>query len=232
MPRVIWSSGNCTLYVQRERLARVCEKSRLIRVQSEVLPLRCGTRRRRRERRWRIKRDRQTDRKRQGQERIARRKAARKKATTKDDEEEEEDETKEKEEYTYSEEVREKQEGKPVEEVYRKRRENGGWRRREQCVRMLSVDSSRPEDHTARPPCVPSPLFANISVIKHRSEWVNTWVTTIGPIFLLSRSGPNWNSYRERHVYVSYRAVRVHWVLVILGAQTPENTNQGDGSML
>ncbi|KOC61775.1 hypothetical protein WH47_03032 [Habropoda laboriosa] len=49
-------------------------------------------------------------------------------------------------------------------------RERGG----RECVRMLSADSSRPEDHTARPPCVPSPLFANISAIKHRSEWVNT----------------------------------------------------------
>jgi len=28
-----------------------------------------------------------------------------------------------------------------------------------ECVRMLSADSSRPEDHTARPPCVPSALF-------------------------------------------------------------------------
>lgn len=38
MPRVIWSSGNCTLYVRREREreelgARVCEKSWLIRVE-------------------------------------------------------------------------------------------------------------------------------------------------------------------------------------------------------
>lgn len=36
MPRVIWSSGNCTLYVRGEREelgARVCEKSWLIRVE-------------------------------------------------------------------------------------------------------------------------------------------------------------------------------------------------------
>lgn len=39
-----------------------------------------------------------------------------------------------------------------------------------ECVRMLSADSSRPEDHTARPPCVPSALFANISAIKHWAE--------------------------------------------------------------
>lgn len=39
-----------------------------------------------------------------------------------------------------------------------------------ECVRMLSADSSRPEDHTARPPCVPSALFANISAIKHWTE--------------------------------------------------------------
>jgi len=43
-------------------------------------------------------------------------------------------------------------------------------KRRGECVRMLSADSSRPEDHTARPPCVPSALFANISAIKHRAE--------------------------------------------------------------
>lgn len=52
---------------------------------------------------------------------------------------------------------------------------------------MLSADSSRPKDHTARPPCVPSLLFANISAIKHPSEWVNTWVAMIEPISLLSR---------------------------------------------
>lgn len=39
-----------------------------------------------------------------------------------------------------------------------------------ECVRMLSADFSRPEDHTARPPCVPSALFANISAIKHWAE--------------------------------------------------------------
>lgn len=44
---------------------------------------------------------------------------------------------------------------------------------------MLSADSSRPEDHTARPPCVPSALFANISAIKHWAEWVNAWVRTL-----------------------------------------------------
>ena len=70
-----------------------------------------------------------------------------------------------------------------VEEEWKRR---GGGGRRGECVRMLSASSSRPGDHTARPPCVPSPLFANISAIKHRSEWVNTWVTTIEPIFLLS----------------------------------------------
>lgn len=43
-------------------------------------------------------------------------------------------------------------------------------RREGECVRMLSADSSRPEDHTARPPCVPSALFANIFAIKHRTE--------------------------------------------------------------
>ncbi|KYN31303.1 hypothetical protein ALC56_14184 [Trachymyrmex septentrionalis] len=49
------------------------------------------------------------------------------------------------------------------------------WKDREgerggECVRMLSADSSRPEDHTARPPCVLSALFANISAIKHWTE--------------------------------------------------------------
>ena len=60
MPRVIWSSGNCTLYVrregERERLARggreVCEKSRLIRARAKVLLRRCGARGRREGERW------------------------------------------------------------------------------------------------------------------------------------------------------------------------------------
>lgn len=60
--------------------------------------------------------------------------------------------------------------GERTREMHRLMLVEGGGGGRGECVRMLSADSSRPEDHTARPPCVPSAFFANISTIKHWAE--------------------------------------------------------------
>ncbi|KYQ52656.1 hypothetical protein ALC60_08266, partial [Trachymyrmex zeteki] len=56
-----------------------------------------------------------------------------------------------------------------------------------ECVRMLSADSSRPEDHTARPPCVPSALFANISAIKHWTDSYSDLTTFLANAPVVSR---------------------------------------------
>ncbi|KYN04614.1 hypothetical protein ALC62_04606, partial [Cyphomyrmex costatus] len=65
--------------------------------------------------------------------------------------------------------------------------EGGGGGGGGECVRMLSADSSRPEDHTARPPCVPSALFANISAIKHWTDSYSDLTTFLANAPVVSR---------------------------------------------